>query len=48
MGYGDARVNKSRVHTRIISSGSGRETTVWDYYYMENRVGVAMGTEVRF
>ena len=47
MGYREARENKSMVCTRIINSGSGRET-VWDYYYMENRVGVVMGTEVRF
>ena len=25
MGYGDTRANKSRVHTRITNSGSGRE-----------------------
>jgi len=46
VGYRDARANKSRVHTRIINSGSGKGTTVRDYYYMENRVGFAMGTEV--
>ena len=44
MGYGDVRVNKSRVHTRITEKG----TTVQDYYYMGNQVRVAMGTEVGF
>ena len=34
MGYGDARAKKSRVHTRITDSGSGREQqcrtiTIW-------------------
>jgi len=34
VGYGDARVNKSRVHTRIFNSGLGREQqhgtiTIW-------------------
>jgi len=34
MGYGDTRANKSRVHTRIINSGSGgkqqcRTITIW-------------------
>ena len=48
MGYRDVRANESRVRTRITDSGSGRETTAWDYYYMENRVRVVMGTEVGF
>ena len=31
MGYGDTRANKSRVHTRMINSGSGNHEviTIW-------------------
>ena len=47
MGYRDMRVNKSRVHTRIINSGSEEVKNV-KCYYIENRVEVAVETKVGF
>ena len=35
MGYGDARANKSRVHTRIINSGLGRNNSMGLLLYGE-------------
>jgi len=47
MGYGDTRANKSRVCTRIINSGL-EEVKNMKCHYMENRVEVAVETEVGF